>query len=375
MTDNSISPNTLKNLLKQENNSVIIVDIRDTNEYNDWNIKGSRNVPVNQLMAKGEYSLIKTELSTLPKNKKIVTVCARGINAQVAAYILRDLGYNAVSLENGMKGWNEVFEVFEIEFPSFILSQFVRVGKGCLSYIIYSKLNRSAIVIEPSIFSYEYINYAEKHKLNITHIIDTHAHADHFSGGMKLAEILNTDYYINGVEVDNLFNFKSLKDIYEIRINDICVNIISTPGHTDGSLSLIIDKQALICGDLLLLESPGRPDLARTKEDTLKGAGILFDTLQAKILKLNDSMKVFPSHFTSSELRPVVLSLGELKIYNHPLTISDKNEFINYLTANIPLTPPNYESIKKFNKAGAILPMDYAEDLEIGPNRCAARNP
>ena len=50
-----------------------------------------------------------------------------------------------------------------------------------------------------------------------------------------------------------------------------------------------------------------------------------------------------------------------------------KEEFIEYLTSNIPLTPPNYESIKKFNKAGAIIPMDYAEDLEIGPNRCAAR--
>jgi len=53
--------------------------------------------------------------------------------------------------------------------------------------------------------------------------------------------------------------------------------------------------------------------------------------------------------------------------------MSNKQEFIDYITSNIPVTPPNYETIKKFNKAGVMIPLDYAEDLEIGPNRCAAR--
>src|SRR4030095_6680011 len=165
-----------------------------------------------------------------------------------------------------------------------------------------------------------------------------------------------------------------LNKLSHINLENVTIKVIPTPGHTDGSVSLLVNNQALICGDLLLLESPGRPDLARTKEDTVAGAGILFETLQNVIFKLDESVKIFPSHFTKSELRPVVLSLGELRKQCKPLTMNSKDEFIDYLISNIPNTPPNYEAIKKFNKAGAIIPMDYAEDLEIGPNRCAARN-
>jgi hypothetical protein len=67
------------------------------------------------------------------------------------------------------------------------------------------------------------------------------------------------------------------------------------------------------------------------------------------------------------------MTLGELKKVSEALTIADKDKFVQYLTSNIPINPPNYETIKKFNKSGVNIPLDYAEDLEIGPNRCAAR--
>ncbi|MGH2575133.1 MAG: MBL fold metallo-hydrolase, partial [Ignavibacteria bacterium] len=152
------------------------------------------------------------------------------------------------------------------------------------------------------------------------------------------------------------------------------IDIFETPGHTDGSLSFLIDGKALICGDLLLLESVGRPDLARSEEETIKGAEKLYSTLQNVLFKLYDKVKILPSHFISSTLRPVTMTLGELKKNNKSLTISDKDEFVKYITGSMPKTPPNYESIKKFNKTGTIIPLDYAEELEIGPNRCAARN-
>ncbi len=90
-------------------------------------------------------------------------------------------------------------------------------------------------------------------------------------------------------------------------------------------------------------------------------------------MKLDDSVRIFPAHFTKTQIRPVTLTLKELKQSNDSLNISDKEQFIKFITENIPVTPPNYESIKKYNKAGVIVPLDYAEDLEIGPNRCAAR--
>jgi glyoxylase-like metal-dependent hydrolase (beta-lactamase superfamily II) len=190
---------------------------------------------------------------------------------------------------------------------------------------------------------------------------------------MELAKKLNVDYSINGADFENSFKFDSLERTKKINLGDIEIKILNTPGHTDGSLSFLINNEALICGDLLLLESPGRPDLARTKDQTIKGAGILFDTLQNVILKLDDNIKILPSHFTKTEIRPVVMSLGELKKSSQGISISNKDEFIESMTSNIPMTPPNYDSIKKYNKAGVIIPVEYAEELEIGPNRCAAR--
>lgn len=368
-----IKPAELKNRINSKENGFIIVDIRDVNEYNDWNIKGSLNVPVNQYLATGEVNKVKEAFSVLPKDKDIVTICARGVNSQVAASILLDMDYKAIPLEKGMKGWNENFNIYEIDFDKFKVVQFARIGKGCLSYIVYTKNNRSAVVIDTSIFTYEYIDYAKDNNLNIKYVFDTHSHADHFSGGMSLASELKVDYYVTKTDVDDNFEYKSLDGISEISLGYINIKIVKTPGHTDGSVSFLIDDKALVCGDLMLLESVGRPDLAREKSETLRGAENLYNTVQNFVLKLSDDVRIFPAHFTRTEIRPVTLTLGELKKYNDSLTINDKEKFIQFITENIPVTPPNYQSIKKFNKSGTVIPLDYAEDLEIGPNRCAAR--
>lgn len=368
-----ISPKEVKDKINSGSNGFMLVDIREEREFADWNIKSAVNLPINSLIAEGNYPAIKEQLKTLPKDKQIVTICARGINSQVASSILRDMDYDAYALEKGMKGWNENFDIHKLDFSGFTVIQFNRIGKGCLSYIVFDNGTKEAAVFEPAVFIDEYEDYISANKLKVKYVIDTHSHADHFSGGMELAQKLNTSYYINAIDVDNGFEFKSLQGVKEITLGTTRFELISTPGHTDGSLSFLINNEALICGDLLLLESPGRPDLARTKEATIKGAEILFDTLQHLLPKLSDDVTILPSHFTKVEIRPVAMKLGELKASSKPLTINDKKEFIDYITSNIPMTPPNYETIKKFNKAGVVIPVDYAEELEIGPNRCAAR--
>ncbi len=368
-----ISPKEVKDHLRSAENGYLLVDIRTEAEHSDWNIKGSINIHLNKLISEGNFLGIKEILKDLPKDKMIVTICAKGLNSQVAASILREMGYNSVSMEKGMKGWNENFDIYKLDFTDFTVIQFVRIGKGCLSYLIYDNVTKETALIEPAILIDEYEDYIAANGLKLKLIIDTHAHADHFSGGMKLAKKLNMDYYVNEIEVDKVFKFKSLKDISNFTLNKTNIEVISTPGHTDGSVSFLVNNEALLCGDLLLLESPGRPDLARTKEETTKGAAILFDTLQNIIGKLSDNVKIFPSHFTKTEIRPVVMSFGKLKASSVPLRMTNKQEFIDYITTSIPTTPPNYETIKKFNKAGVKIPIDYAEDLEIGPNRCAAR--
>lgn len=368
-----ISPKEVKEKLNSGSNGFMLVDIRDEKEFADWNIKGAVNMPINPLIAEGNYPAIKQQLKTLPKDKFIITICARGINSQVAASVLRDMDYNAAALEKGMKGWNENFDLYKLQFTGFTVIQFNRIGKGCLSYIVYDNSTNEAAIFEPAVFVDEYEDYISANRLKVKYVIDTHSHADHFSGGMELAKKLNTPYYVNAIDVDSGFEFKSLQDIKDLTLGSTKLELFDTPGHTDGSLSFLINNEALICGDLLLLESPGRPDLARTKEATVKGAEILFNTLQNLLPKLNDEVTILPSHFTKVEIRPVAMKLAELKASSKPLTMTNKDEFIDYITSNIPMTPPNYETIKKFNKAGVVIPIDYAEELEIGPNRCAAR--
>lgn len=368
-----ISPKEVKERLNSNINGYILVDIRESDEFNDWKIPGAVNIPVNNFIAQGNYTEIRSKLEVLPKDKMIITICAKGINSQVAASVLREMGYNAVSLDKGMKGWNENFDIYRIYFEKFDVIQFVRIGKGCLSYLVIDKTTGQTALFEPAIFINEYEDYIRPNALHLKYIIDTHAHADHFSGGMELAKKLNLDYYVNETEVDSGFHFKSLKAVKNIKLGESNIEILFTPGHTDGSLSFLVNNEALLCGDLLLLESPGRPDLARTKDESLAGAGILFDTLQQLKQKLNDNIKILPSHFTKTGIRPVMMAFGELKKATAALNIEDKNEFIDFITSNIPNTPPNFETIKKFNKAGVMIPLDYAEDLEIGPNRCAAR--
>lgn len=367
-----ISPKEVKDRLNSNTNGFLLVDIRENDEFTDWKIPGAVNIPVHNFIAKGNFDEIIRQLSKIPRDKYIITICSKGINSQVAASILREMGYNAVSLDKGMKGWNENFDIYKINFEKFEVIQFVRIGKGCLSYLIVDKATSQTALFEPALFINQYENYIRANALHLKYIIDTHAHADHFSGGMELAKKLNLDYYINETEVDSIFQFKSLKAVKHIKLGESNIEILFTPGHTDGSLSFLINNEALLCGDLLLLESPGRPDLARTKDESIAGAGKLFDTLQQLKLNLNDNVVILPSHFTKTGIRPVMMSFSELKNSTEALSIDDKNEFINFITSNIPNTPPNFETIKKFNKAGVMIPLDYAEDLEIGPNRCAA---
>src|SRR5947207_4822330 len=131
------------------------------------------NIPVNSLIAAGKVIEVKDAFKSLPQDKEIVAVCARGINSQVAAKILTDMNYNASYMDKGMKGWNENFEIYEIDFKDFVVVQFIRIGKGCLSYIVFSKKDKSAVIIDPSIFTYEYTDYANEHNLKVKYVVDT----------------------------------------------------------------------------------------------------------------------------------------------------------------------------------------------------------
>ena len=316
---------------------------------------------------------MKKKLNQLPKDKKIITVCNAGVTSQNASMLLESMGYKSLVLEKGMMGWNTLHQAVDvINEDDLLLKQIIRVGKGCLSYLIGSNSTKECFIVDPSQFVEEYLELTKELGFEIKGVIETHVHADHLSGAKLLTETTKTKYYVSSDDFKAKNDFIDLKNIDEIKIGETTIKIIKTPGHTDGSLCLLVNDKVLLTGDTLFLEGVGRPDLGRNKDDIEKGAKILFQTLN-KINNLNKDLIILPAHFTSFDNAPICKTLNNLLNNNQSLRINSEDEFVSYILNNLPMTPPNYEQIKNINNNFMQLPRQMAEQLEFGPNRCASK--
>jgi len=364
---------TSKELINNKDKSILIVDIRSHDNFEDWHIKDSQNIDVYKDIWDGNLDKVKQELSKLPKDKKIVTVCNAGITAQKASTLLESMGYDTLVLEKGMKGWNTLHQLVEVMNENdLLLKQIIRPGKGCLSYLIGSNSTKECFIVDPSQFIEEYIEITNKIGFKIKGVIDTHVHADHVSGAKQLSESLKVNYYVSKLDLNADIEFIDLNTIDELKIGDNTIKIIKTPGHTDGSISLLVNDKALLTADTLFLEGVGRPDLGRDKDEIKKGAKTLYSTL-TKIKNLNNDLIILPAHFKEYDDFPIYQKLKEVVENNRPLQIDSEQEFADYILENLPNTPPNYEKIKDVNKNCTQLPREESEKLEFGPNRCASK--
>jgi glyoxylase-like metal-dependent hydrolase (beta-lactamase superfamily II) len=206
-----------------------------------------------------------------------------------------------------------------------------------------------------------FVEEAKKAKAAITHVIDTHVHADHLSGGRKLARMVGAPYCLHEHAAGAVkFPFEPLHDNQVIEAGNVLVRVLHTPGHTPESVSLlVIDKRRgeqpwfVLTGDTLFVGAVGRPDLLGREREM---AGMLFDTLQTKLLSLPDTLEIFPAHQAGS-VCGVGLSgkpsstLGFERRWNPALSIRNRDEFIAYLTRDIPPRPANMDQIVTANLA------------------------
>jgi beta-lactamase superfamily II metal-dependent hydrolase len=146
----------------------------------------------------------------IPTDKEIVVVCAKGGSSAFVAEQLEEAGFdNVYTLVDGMKAWSEHLHQAKVYKDDKIkVNQFIRVGKGCLSYMVIS--GNEALVVDPSRFIDVYENVAKEEGINITHIVDSHLHADHISGGRALAERTGVKYYLMQSE-GAVFDFEPLE--------------------------------------------------------------------------------------------------------------------------------------------------------------------
>src|SRR5688500_8304750 len=252
-----IDPEELKKKI-DNNENIFLLDVRTPQEYEAWrisyeNYNNPKLIPVDRLFMNDP-----TLFKEIPKEKEIVTVCAHGNRSMIAAKILTQLGYSVKSVKGGMAGWNKVYDVAEIPVPKeapFKIWQIRRISKGCIGYIISSKQDKTATVIDPSREIYEsFLQTSQDNELKITQLIDTHQHADHVSGIVKLTKTKTpetnmgkTNIFFSSLEEydsseTELKNIMYVKDGDKLNVGDkVTLKAIHTPGHTNGSMSFIIE--------------------------------------------------------------------------------------------------------------------------------------
>ncbi|MCK1983515.1 MULTISPECIES: MBL fold metallo-hydrolase [Peribacillus] len=355
---------------------LFILDVRNESDYNDWKIEGQNfeilNIPYFDLL-----DGVEEILDQIPDNKEVLVVCAKEGSSVMVAEMLSEAGLDVSYLKGGMKAWSEHLEPVKIgELTNGgVIHQFVRLGKGCLSYMVVS--NGEAAVIDSTRMIDAYLDFADDIGVKITHVLDTHLHADHISGGRRIAEVTNATYWLPPKDAAEVtYEYQPLENGKVITIGHTAIDIqaLYSPGHTIGSTSFVVDQKYLLSGDILFIDSIGRPDLAGLAEDWV---GDLRETLYTRYRELSDELIVLPSHFMIidelNEDGSVAKKLDALFAENHGLNIADEEEFRELVTGNLPPQPNAYQEIRETNM-GKIEPDDEKQrEMEIGPNRCAVR--
>ncbi|MBM7583581.1 glyoxylase-like metal-dependent hydrolase (beta-lactamase superfamily II) [Bacillus pakistanensis] len=375
----TIKPMTTKEIAQKVINQekMFILDVRNEEAFQEWKIEGKSfsylNVPYFDLLEGVEEIL-----SDLPLDKEILVVCAKEGSSVLVAEMLAEKGLDVSYLQGGMKAWSEHLEPVKVaDTPNGgELYQFIRLGKGCLSYMILSE--GEAAIIDATRMTDVFVNFAKEKNVKITHIFDTHLHADHISGGRKIAEQTDATYWLPPKDAEEVtFDYARLEDggIVKIGVTKIDISALYSPGHTIGSTSLIIEEKYLLSGDILFIDSIGRPDLAGKAEDWV---GDLRESLYGRYKDLAEDVLVLPAHFMNieelNEDGSVAEKLGTLFLKNHGLKITDEREFRKMVTENLPPQPNAYQEIRKTNMGKMSPDEEQQREMEIGPNRCAIRS-
>jgi glyoxylase-like metal-dependent hydrolase (beta-lactamase superfamily II) len=278
-----------------------------------------------------------------------------------------------------MAAWGNHYETLTVvDEPELTIEQVMRPARGCLSWIAVS--GDEAVIIDALRHTAPYLEVLERSGARVAAVIDTHAHADHISGGRALASRTGAPYYLHPYDaihpMDMLpatFEFDFLHERRCIAFGNSTLDMLHVPGHTLGAVALLLDERFLFAGDTLFLDAIARPDLGGKAEAWTP----LHHASLRRLLALGGGITVMPGHFSSaSEADPrgaFVATIASLPARNEGVrqVQGDAAAFASYIAASLPVFPPQYVDIKRVN-TGLIEPDDdRAGELELGKNVCA----
>lgn len=235
---------------------------------------------------------------------------------------------------------------------------------GCLAHASYMLASGGeAVVVDPQRDVELYLKAAADHGVTICHIFETHLHADFVSGHKELASRTGAKIYM-GAQAGAAFLHVAVSDGYELKFGKASIRVLETPGHTPESICLVVTDTeksdaawAVLTGDTLFIGDVGRPDLS-PRHTPAQLAGLLYDSLHTKLLKLSDNVLVYPAHGAGSlcgkNMRAEKSStIGTERLTNYALQIKSREEFIAQLTANLPARPEYFLKDAEINRTGA----------------------
>lgn len=248
------------------------------------------------------------------------------------------------------------------------------------SYMLAGK--QSCAVIDPRRDVQMYVDEARSLGVDITHVLETHLHADFISGHMELADRTGARIYAPK-SGECAFDHVPLSEGDIIELEDMRLHVLETPGHTPEHVSYVVvdtsrgeDPIGVFTGDTLFVGDVGRPDLFPDIADEL--AGKLYESLHGKLLELPDFCEVYPAHGAGSLCGRAMgakwrSTIGYERKYNSALKIADKSEFIESLTTNMPPAPDHFSRCSDINRQGPKLTGEMPELLELDPVRFEER--
>jgi len=254
-----------------------------------------------------------------------------------------------------------------------LIQSFFVNGLSHISYILAG--SKTCAVIDPRRDIQIYLDTAKSMGLKITHILETHLHADFVSGHLDLAEKTGAKIYAPKVGKCE-FDHVALSEGDAFEIEDMELRILETPGHTPEHLVYVVidhsrgeEAAALFSGDTLFVGDVGRPDLFPDIAKDL--ASKLFNSLQ-KLTKLPDFCEVYPAHGAGSLCGRAMSAkrtstMGYEKKYNYALQIKEVGKFIELLTTEMPEAPDHFSRCSEINRKGPALVRNLPHLIPMDP--------